>query len=198
MYAYAAVAAFAVYTLSTGCFAWFARARTTAWADAVGRRATVDAARDADHLYVLAARSTWVTIVLGAVAVSVWAGRVVANARSRGMPVSPRKARWMWFIPLFGIVPSIRELRKSVSGTDYSTHRLSRWLVTLYVVTFMHVFFFLATGTANTTTPEALAALERESLFATLMFVAYAIATAFAASAILHADKALTLRRRAP
>ena len=104
----------------------------------------------------------------------------------------------MWFIPLFGIAPSIRELRKSVSGTDYSTHRLSRWLVTLYAVTLMHVFFLLATGTVHTTTPEALAALERESLFATLMFVAYAIATVVAASAILHADTALTLRRRAP
>jgi hypothetical protein len=195
-HAYITIAAFAVYTLSTAAFAWFARARTAAWTDAVGRQATVAAAHDADHLYVVAARSTWLTIVVGAVTVSVWAGRVVSNARSRGIGVNPRRARWMWFIPLFGIAPSIRELRKAVSGTDYSPHRLGRWLVCLYAVTVLHIFFFMATGTAHTTTPEALAALERESLFATLMFVAYAITTAVAANAILHADRALTVRRR--
>jgi hypothetical protein len=195
LHAYVAITSFATYTLSLGGFAWFARARTTAWTDAAKRRATVEAARDADHLYVLAARCTWLTIILGAVTISVWAGRVVANARSRGMRVSPGKARWMWFIPLFGIALSIRELRKAVSGTDYSTHRLDRWLVALYAATLLAIFFFLATGTVRTTTPEALAALERESLFAALMFIVYAITTVVAASAILHTDKALTLRR---
>ena len=195
LYAYLAIAAFAVYTASTAAYAWFSRARTTAWRDAVARRATVAAAHDADHLYVLAARSTWPTILVGAIAVSVWAGRVVTNARSRGMPVSPRRARWMWFIPVFGIARSIRELRKAVSGTDYSPHRLRQWLMSLYVVTLMYVFFLLVRSTASTTVPEVLATLDREWLFATLLFFAHVITTVVAARAILHTDTALTLRR---
>ena len=50
------------------------------------------------------------------------------HARARGMRVSPRRARWLWLIPLFGIPLSIRELQKAISGTDYSSHRLRRWL----------------------------------------------------------------------
>ena len=101
-HAYLAIAAFGVYTLSTAAFAWFARSRTIAWTEAVHRRATVAAAHDADQTYVLAARSTWVTMIVGAVAVSVWAGRVVANARTRGMLVSPRRAGWCWLIRCSG------------------------------------------------------------------------------------------------
>lgn len=196
VHAHATIVAFALFTLSRGAFAWFARARTNAWTDAVHFRATVAAARHADHLYILAGRSTWLALGLGAVAVSVWSGRVVANARARGMRVSPAKARWMWYIPVFGIVPSIRELRKAVSGTDYSTHHLDRWLMTGYVLTAMQVFFILAIGTIHTSTPEALAALGREALFALLLFFAYVFFTVVSALAILHTDTALTLRRR--
>ena len=196
LYAYLAIATFAVYTASTAAYAWFSRARATAWRDAVARRATVAAAHDADHLYVLAARSTWPTIFVGAIAISVWAGRVVANAQSRGMPVSPRRARWMWFIPLFGIAPSIRELRKAVSGTDYSPHRLRQWLVSLYAVTMLYAFFMLVRITASTNVAEVLATLDREWLFATLLFFAHVITTVLAARAILHTDTALTLRPR--
>ena len=195
LYAHLTIAAFVLYTFSAGAFAWFARARTAAWTDAVNRRATVHAAKDADHLYLLAGRSTWVTILIGAVAVSVWAGRVVTNAQSRGMPVNPRRARWIWFIPLFGIAKSIRDLRNAVSGTDYSTHRLYRWLTALYAVTLLHLFFYVSTRIARTNVHEALASLEREWLLAAFIFVAYVITTALAANAVLHTDKALTLRQ---
>ena len=100
----------------------------------------------------------------------------------------------MWFLPLFGIAKSIRELRNAVSGTDYSTHRLSRWLVALYGVTLLHIFFYISTRIARTNVQEMLAALEREWLLAAFIFVAYVITTALAANAILHTDKALTLR----
>ena len=100
----------------------------------------------------------------------------------------------MWFVPLFGIAPSIGELQKAVSGTDYSAHRLRRWLVTIYIMTVVQIFFFLSALVVPTTTPEALASLERQSLFSALIFLGYAITTAIAANAILHADKALTLR----
>ena len=99
----------------------------------------------------------------------------------------------MWFIPLFGIGPSIRELRTAVSGTDYSPHRLTRWLVALYIVTILQFFFFIAIRTPRTTNAEALAVLRRESLFTSLTCVAYVITTMLAANAILHTDKALTL-----
>ena len=192
--AFVAIGSFAVQTLSLGVYAWFSRARAAAWNDAVAGRATLADARHAHHVLVLAARSTWVTLLLGAVCISLWAGRVVSNARSRGMRVSPRRARWMWFIPLFGIPLSIKELQKAVSGTDYSTHRLRRWLVAIYVMTVLSVFFFLSALVVPTTTTDALASLDRQALFATFMFLGYAIATAIAANAILHADKALTLR----
>jgi hypothetical protein len=100
----------------------------------------------------------------------------------------------MWFIPLFGIAPSIRELQKALSGTDYSTHRLRRWLVTIYIMTVLVFFFYLSSLAVPTTTHDALASLDRQALFATLIFLGYAIATAIAANAILHADTALTLR----
>ena len=100
----------------------------------------------------------------------------------------------MWFIPLFGLPLSIRELQKAVSGTNYSAHRLRRWLVSIYVMTVLVTFFYLSSLVVPTTAPEALASLDRQALFATLIFLGYAIATAIAANAILHADKALTLR----
>ena len=67
-----------------------------------------------------------------------------------------------------GIAPSIRELRKAVSGTDYSPHRLRQWLMSLYAVTLLYIFFLLVRSTTSTTVPEALARLDREWLFATL------------------------------
>ena len=111
--------------------------------------------------------------------------------------MSPRTARWTWFIPLFGIPLGIKELQKAISGTDYSPHRLRRWLVAIYVMTVVSVFFLLSSLVVPTTTSDALASLDRQSLFATLTFLGYAIATAIAANAILHTDKALTLRPRA-
>ena len=195
--AFVAIGSFAVQTLSLGVDAWFAAARAAAWKDAVAGRATLDDARHANHLLLLAGRSTWVTLLLGAVCISVWAGRVVSNARARGMQVSPERARWMWFVPLFGISLSIRELQKAVSGTGYLTHRLRRWLVAIYIMTVVYLFAYLSTMVRPTTTPEALASLSRQYLFAALLFLGYAIATAIAANAILHADKALTLRPRA-
>ena len=100
----------------------------------------------------------------------------------------------MWFIPLLGIPLSIRKLQKAVSGTDYSTHRLRRWLVAIYVMTVLSAFFYLSALVVPTTTTDALASLDRQALFAMLIFLGYAITTAIAANAILHADKALTLR----
>lgn len=197
MHAHVAIGSFVVQTLSLGVYAWFSRARAAAWSDAVAGRKTLAEARHAQHVLVLAARSTWVTLLLGAVCISVWAARVVTNARARGIPVSPKRARWMWFVPLIGIAPAIKELQKAVSGTDYSTHRLRRWLVSIYVMTVLYVFFYLSALVAPTTTADALASLDRQALFATLIFLGYSIATALAANAILHTDKALTLRPRA-
>ena len=64
-------------------------------------------------------------------------------------------------------------------------------------MTVLTVFFCLAGLVVPTTTADALASLDRQSLFATFIFLGYAIATAIAANAILHADKALTLRATA-
>jgi hypothetical protein len=100
----------------------------------------------------------------------------------------------MWFIPLFGMPPAIRELQKAVSGTDYSSHRLRHWLVAIYIMTVLSFFFYLSAMVVPTTTADALASLDRQALFAMFIFLGYAIATAIAANAILHADKALTLR----
>jgi hypothetical protein len=194
--AYVAIGSFAVQTLSLGVYAWFAKARAAAWTDAVAGRATLAEARHSHHQLVLASRGTWATLLIGAVCVSLWSGRVVANARARGMPVSPRRAQWMWFIPMFGIPLSIGELQKAVSGTHYSTHRLRRWLVAIYIMTVMYVFSYLSSLVVPTTTRDALASLDRQTLFASLIFLGYSIATAIAANAILHADKALTLRPR--
>ena len=124
LHAHVAIGSFAVQTLSLGVYAWLSRARAAAWNDAVAGRVTIADSRHAHHVVVVAARSTWVTLLLGAVCVSLWSGRVVSSARARGMRVSPGRARWMWFIPLLGIPLSIRELQRAVSGTDYSTHRL--------------------------------------------------------------------------
>jgi hypothetical protein len=60
----------------------------------------------------------------------------------------------------------------------------------------MYVYFFLVTGTVHTTTSEALAALDREALFARLLFIAYVFEIVVAVLAILPIDKALTLRRQ--
>jgi hypothetical protein len=196
LYAWLAIGAFTVYTLSVGIYAWHARSRADAWQAAVDGRGRLDDARHAQHVFMLSARFTWLTILAGAAAVSVWSGRVVSNARSRGMRVNPRRARWMWFIPLIGIAKSINERQKAVSGTDYSTHRLRRWLVALYIGTFFHIFFMISGGAGVTTTDEALSALDRQSLFASLLFLANAITTALAADAILNTDRALTLRQR--
>jgi hypothetical protein len=195
-HAWVAIAAFAIYTFSIGVVAWIGRLHAEAWRAAVEGRKGIDEARHVQHLVQLSVRSTWVTILVGAVTVSVWAGRVATNARSRGMRVSPARARWMWFIPLFGIGKSIKELENAVSGTDYSNHRLKRWLVSVQIVTAIYIFFQLSARAGVTNTSEALSALDRQWMLVLVLFLANVIATALAANAILNTDRALTLRQR--
>ena len=77
MLAFVAIGSFAVQTLSLGVYAWLSRARAAAWHDAIAGRATLADARHAHHELVLASRSTGVTVLLGAVCISLWSERVV-------------------------------------------------------------------------------------------------------------------------
>ena len=193
--AWITIGAFAVYTFSIGVVAWCAHLHADAWRAAVEGRGTVDDARHIQSLVERSVRSTWLTLAVGAITVSVWAGRVASNARSRGMPVNPARARWMWFIPLFGIGKSIRELENAVAGTDYSNHRLRRWLVSVQIFTVLYFFFLLTAGAGVTNTSEALSALDRQAILVSLLFVGNVVTTVVAADAILNTDRALTLRQ---
>jgi hypothetical protein len=192
--AWTAIGAFALYTFSIGVVTWCARLHADAWRAVVEGRGTIDEARHVQAMVERSVRSTWLTLSLGAITVSAWAGRVATNARSRGMRVNPARARWMWFIPFFGIGKSIRELENAVSGTDYSNHRLRRWLVSVQIFTLLYFFFLLSAGAGVTNTSEALSALDRQSILVGLLFLGNVVTTGLAANAILNTDRALTLR----
>jgi hypothetical protein len=143
---------------------------------------------------------TLAAVFVSALAVATWTYFLTRNASERGVPGVPAaRTAGLWLVPLFGGAIVMKRLGILVKAFDYSDHRLTQWRYLFYAnfVMFSLMYVAVLSGfNAQHDIESASRALDREVLVAYITATIYIASTLIASRAIVHADHAISGRRR--